>query len=57
MKRSILLTCTGLLLAACASGADVGDDDTSADSTVVDVLEGDAPGKNVEGTDTNRQTP
>ena len=56
MKRSILLTCTGLL-AACASGADVADDDTSADSTAVEVLEGDAPGKNVEGTGTNSQTP
>jgi hypothetical protein len=57
MKRSILLTCTGLLLAACASGADVADDDTSADSAVVDVLEGDAPGKNAAGADTNGQTP
>lgn len=41
MKRSILVTCTGLLLAACASGADVADDaPASPDSAVVDVLEG-----------------
>lgn len=43
MKRSILLTCTGLLLAACASGADVADDDTSPDSAVVGTLEGIPP--------------
>jgi hypothetical protein len=43
MKRSILLTCTGLLLAACASGADVADDDTPADSAVVETLEGIPP--------------
>ncbi|WP_420127845.1 hypothetical protein [Longimicrobium sp.] len=49
MKRSILLVGTGLLLTACASGADVADDDTSADSAVVEVLEEDAPGENVEG--------
>lgn len=40
MKRPILLTCAGLLLAACASGADVADDAASTDSAVVDVLEG-----------------
>jgi hypothetical protein len=40
MKRRILLTCAGLLLAACASGNDVADDATPADSAVVDVLEG-----------------
>jgi hypothetical protein len=41
MKRRILLPCLGLLLAACASGADVADDDgASTDSAVVDVLEG-----------------
>jgi hypothetical protein len=39
MKRPILLACAGLLLAACASGADVADDATT-DSSVVDVLEG-----------------
>jgi hypothetical protein len=43
MKRSILLTCTGLLLAACASGADVAEDDAAADSAVVDVLGGAPP--------------
>ncbi len=44
MKRSILLTCTGLLLAACASGADVAEDSgASADSTVVETLEGMPP--------------
>jgi hypothetical protein len=49
MKRSILLIGTGLLLAACASGADVAEDDTSPDSAVVEVLEEAAPGENVEG--------
>lgn len=45
MKRPILLTCAGLLLAACASGADVADDaGSSPDSAMVDVLEGTAPG-------------
>lgn len=40
MKRVILLTCTGLLLAACASGADVAEDDASSpDSAVVETLE------------------
>ena len=44
MKRSILLACAGLLLAACASGSDVGDDaSSSVDSAVVEVLEGNAP--------------
>ena len=45
MKRSILLTCTGLLLAACASGADVDvdDDAESPDSAVVETLEGIPP--------------
>lgn len=43
MKRSILLTCAGVLLAACASGADVAEDDTSADSAVVETLEGVPP--------------
>ena len=44
MKRSILLTCAGLLLAACASGADVAEDaDVSADSAVVETLEGIPP--------------
>ena len=44
MKRSILLTGTGLLLAACASGADVADDaDASPDSAVVETLEGIPP--------------
>jgi hypothetical protein len=44
MKRSILLTCTALLLAACASGADVEVDDTeSPDSAVVETLEGIPP--------------
>lgn len=49
MKRSIQLIGTGLLLAACASGADVADDEMSPDSAVVEVLEGAAPGENVEG--------
>ena len=39
MNRRILLACAGLLLAACASGNDVADD-ASADSAVIDVLEG-----------------
>lgn len=44
MKRSILLTCTGLLLAACASGADVAEDDASSpDSAVIETLEGIPP--------------
>jgi hypothetical protein len=51
MKRPILLTCAGVLLAACASGADVAEDDAPPDSTMVEVLEGAAPG------DTSRQTP
>jgi hypothetical protein len=55
MKRSILLTCTGLLLAACASGADVAEGDASADSAVVDVLDEAPPGENVEGK--GKQTP
>ena len=40
MKPSILLTCTGVLLAACASGADVAEDETSPDSAVVETLDG-----------------
>jgi hypothetical protein len=43
MKRSILLMGTGLLLSACASGADVAEDDTSPDSAVVETLEGIPP--------------
>jgi hypothetical protein len=54
MKRSILLTCTGLLLAACASGADVAEDDPVADSAVVDVLGG-APAQSPDSA--NQQTP
>lgn len=41
MKRSFLLACAGLLLAACASGADVADDATPADSADFPALEGD----------------
>lgn len=48
MNRWILLACTALPLAACASGADVADDGASPDSAVVEVLEGAAPGENVE---------
>lgn len=45
MKRPILLTCAGLLLAACANGRDVSDDaPSSPDSAMVEVLEGTAPG-------------
>ena len=51
MNRPILLTCAGVLLAACASGADVAEDDASPDSSVVEVLEGTAP------EDTSKQTP
>ena len=43
MKRRILLTCAGVLLAACASGADVAEDETSPDSAVVETLEGIPP--------------
>jgi hypothetical protein len=45
MKRTILLTCAaGLLLGACASGADVADDaGSSPDSAVVETLEGIPP--------------
>ena len=44
MKRSILLTCTGLLLAACASGSDVAEDEAaSPDSAVIDIIEGAPP--------------
>lgn len=49
MKRSILLTCTGVLLTACASGADVTEDDTAPDSAMVEVLDEAAPGENAEG--------
>ncbi|HEU4882882.1 MAG TPA: hypothetical protein VFT45_11565 [Longimicrobium sp.] len=54
MKRSILLTCTALLLAACASGADVAEDDAAADTAVVDVLGG-APAQPADST--NSHTP
>jgi hypothetical protein len=54
MKRSFLLTCTGLLLAACASGADVAEDDAAADSAVVGVLGG-APTQPADST--NGHTP
>ena len=43
MKRSILLACAGLLLGACASGADVAEDATSTDTAVVHTLDGTAP--------------
>jgi hypothetical protein len=55
MKRPILLTCAGVLLAACASGADVAEDDALPDSSMVEVLEGAAPGETV--ADTSKQTP
>lgn len=55
MKRSTLLIGTGLLLAACASGADVANDDASPDSAMVDVFEEAAPGENAEGA--NKQAP
>lgn len=43
MKRSIVLACGGLLLAGCASGADVADeDDARADSAAIEVI-GDNP--------------
>ena len=51
MRRPILLICAGVVLAACASGADVAQDETSPDSAVVEVLEETAP------TDTSKQTP
>ena len=41
MKRLILLACAGVLLGACASGADVAEEaDASPDSAVVGTLEG-----------------
>lgn len=40
MKPRLLLASIALLVAACASGADVDDDSATTDSTVVDVLEG-----------------
>lgn len=43
MKRPILLTSAGVLLAACASGADVAEDETSPDSAMVETLEGIPP--------------
>lgn len=43
MKPRLLPTFIALLLAACASGADVADDSATTDSTVVDVLEGTQP--------------
>ena len=43
MERSILLTCTGLLLAACSSGADVAESGASPDSAAVETLEGIPP--------------
>lgn len=44
MKRLILLACAGVLLGACASGADVAEDaDASPDSAVVETLEGVPP--------------
>lgn len=44
MRRRILLASAGLLLAACASGADVADEGgSSADSAVVEALEGIPP--------------
>ncbi|HEX6368431.1 MAG TPA: hypothetical protein VF006_05855 [Longimicrobium sp.] len=43
MKRPILITCTGLLLAACASGADVAEDAAAPDSVMVETLEGTPP--------------
>jgi hypothetical protein len=48
MKRILLLACA-VLVAGCASGADVADDaGASPDSAVVESLEGMAPGENVE---------
>lgn len=43
MRRWFLLTCAGVLLGACASGADVAEDETSPDSAVVETLEGISP--------------
>ena len=43
MKRPILLTCAGVLLAACASGADVAEDETSPDSAMVETLDPSQP--------------
>jgi hypothetical protein len=44
MKRLTLLACAGVLLGACASGADVADEaDASPDSAVVETLEGPPP--------------
>jgi hypothetical protein len=55
MRRPILLTCAGVLLAACASGADVAEDETLPDSAVVEVLEEGTPGETAG--DTSKQTP
>lgn len=52
MKRAILIPCAGLLLAACPSGADVADGDTSPDSAVVQTLEGIPPQQEAQPTDT-----
>lgn len=41
MRRSILLALAGVVLGACASGADVAEgDDASSDSAMVETLEG-----------------
>jgi hypothetical protein len=52
MKRTILLACTGVLLAACASGADVADDRSSPDSAVMGALEDAAPGQSADSAGT-----
>ena len=57
MKRFILPACTALLLTACASGADVAEEsDASADSAVIEALEGAAPGPDAESSG-SKQTP
>lgn len=42
MKLILLLACA-LLLAACASGADIADDSAPADSAAIDILDDDPP--------------
>ncbi|HEU0299827.1 MAG TPA: lipoprotein [Longimicrobium sp.] len=42
MKRSILLLGAALLLAGCASGADVAEEDAASDSASIEVI-GDLP--------------
>jgi hypothetical protein len=56
MRRILLLACSGLLMAGCASGADVAEDSAaSPDSAVIDVLEGAAP--NPDSQSDGKQTP